>query len=269
MSDNLFEVLRQVNGKWALVSRKTNRPLVYFDGEGKPSDDWIAKQERRIQYFKSKTESVDLFIGRFQPFTVAHQKLVSEAQNVVVAVVKGVKSSQDKYMNPFDFNSQAYMIEKCVPGALVIEVTSGYVPDIIAQLAEFGLAVRRVIAGEDRVNDYERQLTRHNSLNETQLTVDMLSVPRSTMGVSATKVRNALRNDCFEEFVTLVPEELHGDYEEMKQVVNEEPTNTIGGGQIAPHPKPMVGMMARKYRDFLDQLQKKTKTKYDNAEEER
>ena len=47
------EVLKQVDGKWALVSKKTGRPLAYYKGEGKPSDEWIASQEKRIQYFKN------------------------------------------------------------------------------------------------------------------------------------------------------------------------------------------------------------------------
>lgn len=48
----ISEVLKQVGGKWALVSKKTGKPLAYYDGEGKPSDEWVAKQERRIQFFK-------------------------------------------------------------------------------------------------------------------------------------------------------------------------------------------------------------------------
>lgn len=48
------EVLKQVDGKWALVSKTTGKPLAYYNGEGKPSDDWIARQERRIQFFKHK-----------------------------------------------------------------------------------------------------------------------------------------------------------------------------------------------------------------------
>lgn len=48
----LVEVLKQVDGRWALVSKTTGRPLVYYKGEGKPSDEWVAGQERRIQYFK-------------------------------------------------------------------------------------------------------------------------------------------------------------------------------------------------------------------------
>lgn len=49
-------MLKQVDGRWALVSRKTQRPLAYYRGEGKPSDEWVAKQERRIQYFKEEKQ---------------------------------------------------------------------------------------------------------------------------------------------------------------------------------------------------------------------
>ncbi len=50
----ILEMLRMVDGRWALVSKKTKRPLAYYKGEGKPSDEWVADQERRIQYFKHK-----------------------------------------------------------------------------------------------------------------------------------------------------------------------------------------------------------------------
>lgn len=50
----IIETLQQVDGKWALVSKKTGRPLAYYKGEGKPSDEWVADQERRIQYFKHR-----------------------------------------------------------------------------------------------------------------------------------------------------------------------------------------------------------------------
>ncbi len=52
--ESIDEVLKQVDGKWALVSKKTGRPLAYYKGEGKPSNEWVADQERRIQYFKNK-----------------------------------------------------------------------------------------------------------------------------------------------------------------------------------------------------------------------
>lgn len=37
--------------EWALVSKSKRRPLKYF-GTRKPSDERVAKEEKRIQYFK-------------------------------------------------------------------------------------------------------------------------------------------------------------------------------------------------------------------------
>jgi len=51
---NLLEYLRKIHKRWAIVSKKEGRPLVYFKGDGKPSKDWVEKQERRINYFKRK-----------------------------------------------------------------------------------------------------------------------------------------------------------------------------------------------------------------------
>lgn len=51
-------MLKQVNGKWALVSKKTQRPLAYYKGEGKPSDEWVRKQEARIQFFKNESVNI-------------------------------------------------------------------------------------------------------------------------------------------------------------------------------------------------------------------
>jgi hypothetical protein len=48
----LGEELKQVNGKWALVSKSTGRPLRYYTGEGKPPKEWVDEQERQIQFFK-------------------------------------------------------------------------------------------------------------------------------------------------------------------------------------------------------------------------
>jgi hypothetical protein len=53
-------MLVQKDGKWTFVSRKTRRPLAYYRGEGKPSDEWVAKQERRVQYFKHMGESANI-----------------------------------------------------------------------------------------------------------------------------------------------------------------------------------------------------------------
>jgi len=49
---SLDEHLAKVGSKWALVSKKTGRPLRYFHGEGKPSAEWVSHAERSVQYWK-------------------------------------------------------------------------------------------------------------------------------------------------------------------------------------------------------------------------
>lgn len=57
-TEDLFEIVKQVNGKFALVSKHTGRPLVYYHGPKgeRPSKEWVSKQERRIHAFKNMKE---------------------------------------------------------------------------------------------------------------------------------------------------------------------------------------------------------------------
>ena len=50
-------MLKKIDGKWAIVSKKSNKPLAYYKGDGKPDEEWVKEQEKRIQYFKNKKES--------------------------------------------------------------------------------------------------------------------------------------------------------------------------------------------------------------------
>lgn len=47
----LNEYVKKVNGKWALVSKTTGKPLQYYHGSGYPSKEWISKVERRVHSF--------------------------------------------------------------------------------------------------------------------------------------------------------------------------------------------------------------------------
>lgn len=52
-------ILKKVGGRWAIVSRKTHRPLAYYRGHGRPPASWIRKQEQRIQMFKHMREGTE------------------------------------------------------------------------------------------------------------------------------------------------------------------------------------------------------------------
>lgn len=50
--EELTEHLTKVHGRWCIVSKTDGRPLRYWHGEGKPSDEWVKSNERSIQYWK-------------------------------------------------------------------------------------------------------------------------------------------------------------------------------------------------------------------------
>ena len=53
-AENLLEYLRKIHKRWAIVSKREGRPLVYFKGDGKPSAEWVERQERRIKRHSKK-----------------------------------------------------------------------------------------------------------------------------------------------------------------------------------------------------------------------
>lgn len=53
--DEVLKKVKDSEGKsrWAMVSKDDpSKVLQYYDGQGKPSQDWVNKVERRVQYFK-------------------------------------------------------------------------------------------------------------------------------------------------------------------------------------------------------------------------
>jgi hypothetical protein len=52
----LYEYLKKVHGKWALVSKNNPKKVLqyYRGGDDKPSDEWVNKVERRVHSFESK-----------------------------------------------------------------------------------------------------------------------------------------------------------------------------------------------------------------------
>ena len=88
-------MLKKIDGKWALVSKKTNKPLVYYKGIGKPDDEWVKKHEKRIQFFKHKGEMKimqtfkDLMETKHKWSDIKDKKVRKEAGQFLKALDKG------------------------------------------------------------------------------------------------------------------------------------------------------------------------------------
>ena len=73
-----------------------------------------------------------LFIGRFQPFHIAHLKDVNEILKSYDEVLIGIGSSQEKntFENPFSYNERKKMISKVLKGNKINNFRIYPVPDL-------------------------------------------------------------------------------------------------------------------------------------------
>jgi nicotinamide mononucleotide adenylyltransferase len=153
-----------------------------------------------------------IFIGRFQPPTIAHIRIIQNAQfhfkNVIVAIVKGKKSTREK--NPFSFDIQKRMILKACPDAKVIEVSTG---NIISAINKSVFSINSVICGEDREDTYRTQLKNNPEL-------ELIKIKRSEC--SGTELRTALRKNDYISFSKLVHESSLCMFNELRFEMKDE-----------------------------------------------
>jgi hypothetical protein len=169
---------------------------------------------------KAKGKEVSLFLGRMQPIHSGHDAIIKMMKNPVVVLVKGSASSQDKSRNPFDEKYQTKLIKILNPAVEVIVAKTGYIPDLVNDLRKQGKEVTEVLAGDDRIGSYQKQIDSFNKQmpDEKKINARFKQTPRVT---SATTVRNAIRSDDLETFKKNVPQKLWGEWEHMKKILGE------------------------------------------------
>lgn len=152
-------------------------------------------------------QPVDLFIGRFQPFHLGHAQILNTMRNPVVGIIKGAKTSLDKEQNPLSFIQQKHMIAVVYPNIPVFEFPVGYLPEIIDILADKHLIVKRVFAGDDRINGYKKQIELANKKAEqdpglSTINIEFVQTPRAA---SATQVREFIRTNNYSQYASRMP----------------------------------------------------------------
>jgi nicotinamide mononucleotide adenylyltransferase len=125
-----------------------------------------------------------LFIGRLQPPTAMHMKIIENGlatyDNVVVGLVKSKTKKNEK--SPFPFELQVDMIKAKFPNVQIVQVGNGNVVGIIQKIQE---NINVILAGSDRIEGYEKQL-------ERQLDMHVEETKRDYSGISGTKARDAI-----------------------------------------------------------------------------
>jgi cytidyltransferase-like protein len=185
----------------------------------------------KVNHPERGAKEVNMFVGRFQPFTLGHVKVVEHLhkQNglpTVIFLVKAkTKKKEDSFKRPFDETMQVNMI-KHVMKEYPIETV--YVIDTAAIDKMFN-AMRPKYepvlwgTGSDRMKTYGYQV--NNPKYRGELGVEdsfrLEEIPRTDDNISATKVRNALLDGDEKTYKSMTPKSMHKMYKLLKQTMEE------------------------------------------------
>jgi len=164
-----------------------------------------------------KEETHGIFSGRFQPVTAAHAKIIEdigkENTKGTIFLVKGKASSKDKDKNPFDTDIQKKMLELVAPKNVNIEIiSSGFFVDKLNDMPDNNFIA---YAGSDRISAYEKF---KKYMGEGK-TLTIKEIKRTDEDISATKVREALKNKDRKTFNKLTNPKMHKMYDELIDLV--------------------------------------------------
>jgi cytidyltransferase-like protein len=186
----------------------------------------------KIDYPEQGKEKVNMFVGRFQPFTLGHAKVLEtiHKQNgypVVVFLVKAAKAQKDDAVKrPYDTNTQIQMFEavkKQYPFLKEIFVIPSAGIDLMFN--EMRPKYEPVLwgTGTDRFKTYGYQV--NNDKYREALGVlpefGLYEIKRDDEDISATKVREALADGNKKEFEKLTPKALHSMFGDLKKKLEQ------------------------------------------------
>lgn len=159
-------------------------------------DDLYLTAKMRLEK-QMKGNRYAMFIGRFQPSTVAHEQIVRDAlakdevDGVVIAIVAGAASSKNKEQNPLTYEERVDLWKKALKDVEdKVEFHELKTGSIGAAVRGVPYPVYYILAGEDRAEGYRKQMKGD--------LIDLIMIPRSEEDVSASKLRAAIKNDDFE-----------------------------------------------------------------------
>lgn len=177
-----------------------------------------------------KGSEVIIFPGRFQPFHNGHieafRRASKEFDLPVLPVVIWTKTSEK---SPFDAKLQSKagsLIAKkfdFIVDPIVYKTVD--LPNIVADINKKGFTVKGFACGSDRFRSYENQLKKFKDGKYEVKAVEgfdwKMVDDRDSDGPSATKIREAIKQDNQKEFERGTPTPIHILWKEFKSQIDE------------------------------------------------
>ena len=187
----------------------------------------VLNEALNVPHKEKGKKPVNMFVGRFQPFTLGHVKVFEKMYKenglpVVVYMVRGGKADPEK--RPFDEDMQQAMFAKMKKQYPFLEA-SFVVPNgaIDTMFAAARPAYEPMMwgYGTDRKKAYGNMINKQSYRDD--LGVDSsfkgFEIKRGDENISASKVRNALKIDDEKTFKKMTPKSIHGFYKPLQTIM--------------------------------------------------
>jgi cytidyltransferase-like protein len=184
-----------------------------------------------VKYKDQGKKLVNMFVGRFQPFTLGHAKVIEtiHKQNgypVVIFLIKSkTKKAEDAFKRPYDEETQLAMLERLKSSYPIEDVKILPTAAIDKMFNELRPQYEPVLwgTGTDRMKVYGYQVDKQEYRDDLDVRDDfgLFEIPRSGKNISATQVRNAMLDDNEKLFKKLTPKGVHGMYGELKMKLED------------------------------------------------
>jgi len=184
----------------------------------------------KVNHTEQGKTPVNMFVGRFQPFTLGHAKVLEAIHKengfpVVVFLVKAKGQKKgDEFSRPYDEKTQISMfnsVKKQYPFLKEIFVVPTGGIDVMFNEMRPKYEPALWGTGSDRMTSYGYQVNNDSYRDQLNVRTDfgLFEIPRTDDDISATNVRNALLDGDEKTFNEMTPKAVHSMYKELKSKI--------------------------------------------------
>jgi len=185
-----------------------------------------------VKYNEQGKQPVNMFVGRFQPFTLGHAKVLETIHKengfpVVVFLVKAKKKKKgDEFKKPYDEKTQIDMFNKVKKQYPFLKeifvIPTGAIDTMFNEMRP---KYEPVLwgTGSDRMKSYGFQVNNDSYRDQLNARADfgLFEIPRTDDNISATKVRNAMLDNNEKEYQLMTPKAIHPMYSELRTKIED------------------------------------------------
>lgn len=266
LNDDMTNKLNQMVDKIAEVVfvENTNELSIYdyrnFMLHNKIKTSMDLNEALKVDHTEQGQEPVNIFVGRFQPFTLGHAKVLEaihkqNGHDVIVFLIKSkTKKAGDEFRKPYTEDLQVKMFK-------AVQKQYKFLKEIIilpsAAIDQMFNALRPKYepvlwgTGTDRMKAYGYQVNNDSYRDQLNARADfaLYEIPRSDDNISATKVRNAMLDGDEKSFRAMTPKALHKMYGTLKSELEK----SMAVAEKVTTTNENVGLMT--FEQFMNKLQ--------------